>query len=86
MANRSLSAANAQRIQMESLSIQRQLKIQSLKGMLLSSLVIAILLATVAYGLYSRKRRKTIEEHNRMEIVINHLTRQIDEIRKSRPR
>lgn len=81
MANRSLSAANAQRIQMESLSIQRQLKIQSLKGMLLSSLVIAILLATVAYGLYSRKRRKTIEEHNRMEIVINHLTRQIDEIK-----
>ncbi len=81
MANRSLSAANAQRIQMESLAFQRMLKIQNLRGMILFILLITVLLITIAYGLYSRKRRKTTEEHTRMEIVIDHLRGEINKVK-----
>lgn len=79
--NHSLSAANAQRIQMESLAFQRMLKIQNLRGMILFILLITALLITIAYGLYSRKRRKTTEEHSRMEIVIDHLRGEINKVK-----
>ncbi len=79
--NHSLSAANAQRIQMESMVAQRQLKIQNLRETILSMLFIAVLLSAIVFILFSKRKRMAIEERNRMEIVIEHLRHEIDGIK-----
>ena len=81
MVNHSYSATNAQRVQMESLANQRQLKIQSQRWMILALSFLSILVITLTIDFYWRRRRKSIEEHDRMEIVIDLLNHQIREIK-----
>ena len=78
--NHTLSASNAQRVQLENLAIQRQLKVQNQRWTIVATSLLAILIAAVPSVLYLRRKRKSIAEHDRMEIVIELLNHRISEI------
>lgn len=78
--NHTLSASNAQRVQLEDLAIQRQLTVQNQRWMIVAISLLAILIATVLSVLYLRRKRKSIAEHDRMEIVIDTLNHRISEM------
>ena len=78
--NHTLSASNAQRVQLEDLAIQRQLTVQNQRWMIVAISLLAILIATVLSVLYLRRKRKSIAELDRMEIVIDTLNHRISEM------
>lgn len=78
--NHALSASNAQRAHMESLTIQRQLKTQNQRWLILTISLSFFLVLTFVSILHSKRKRRIIDEKDRMEIVLNHLNNKMDEM------
>ena len=82
--NHSLSASNAQRAQMENLTIQRQLKIKSQRWLIITISLLFLLIVSLFSVMYLIIKRKRIAEHDRMELVINLLNDKINEIKSEK--